>query len=195
MTPRSQRWMLSDAARSRTTSRGDMANQTPRAEMQERLAEGIPGLGMAAWAVGLESHRQLLADARRRTADSHAAQMRAAKQPPTRSDDEMGDIVICGDINATDPKRVLDSLRGRSEQPSPQPQPPAPTATGEPGKTSLMKQALPWLLSAALGSGVGGYALSKYLTPAANQAAAAVEGNVYDIQPWSPPATADGVTK
>jgi hypothetical protein len=64
----------------------------------EDLQEKLVGLGAGAQAVGLEDHRAMLAATRRRTREGYEASARAAGFEPVSGDDEMGDLVITGDI-------------------------------------------------------------------------------------------------
>ena len=90
--------------------------QSPAMESAERAAETIPGLSAAAAAVGLEDHRRMLRDHASRVADSYALGRKAfTDQQQDDGCDDMGDIVITGDIKITDPAQaagVIDSLRG-----------------------------------------------------------------------------------
>lgn len=97
-------------------------------DLAEKLATSIPGLKTAASAVGLENHRQTLADAASRVRDSHRAQMKAMGMDVDEAESpDMGNIVITGDINTKDPAAVIDSL---SSQQSAQKQAPAkPTSS------------------------------------------------------------------
>jgi hypothetical protein len=91
--------------------------QTPAEQVAERSAEAYPALSAAAAAVGLQNHRQALSSHEQRVRDSHAAQMRAIGMEPTGSPDEVGDILITGDITASDPQQVVNSLRGVRQTP------------------------------------------------------------------------------
>ena len=90
--------------------------QSPQMETAERAAQTIPALSAAAAAVGLEDHRRMLQQHAHRVADTYALGRKAlTNEPPTNNVDDMGDIVITGDIKITDPAQaagVLDSLRG-----------------------------------------------------------------------------------
>lgn len=94
-----------------------MNTQTPLEQVAERSAETHPALSAAAAAVGLQNHRQALSSHEQRLKDSHAAQMKAIGMEPTGGADEMGDILITGDITATDPNQVVNSLRGVRQAP------------------------------------------------------------------------------
>ena len=183
------------------------SNQTPLQEAQERIAQGLPGLGLAAQAVGLEDHRRLLAGTAQRLRDSHAAQMRAAGHSPAEpgGDDVAGDIVICGDISVSDPTAaasMIDALRGKpaaaaSGTDCQSVLAPSPVAALHPVVSAMQSTAAklaPWLLgAAAIAGGPAGYGLAKWMTPAAAAVVAPVAQpatqpaqNVYDIVPWRP---------
>ncbi len=85
--------------------------QTPWQQVAERAADAIPGLQAAASAIGLESHRAMLNDSRKRIADSHAIQMQAAGFNAPDSEEAMGDIIITGDISSKDPASVISGLK------------------------------------------------------------------------------------
>ena len=88
---------------------------TPQQRMADKAAKTLPGLTAAGKAVGLANHREILADARRRTHDGHRAQMLALGMPDPGPSPEngadMGDLIICGDIHATNPADVIQALR------------------------------------------------------------------------------------
>lgn len=85
------------------------ANQGDKSQTPHRLS----GLAAASYAVGMESHRQMLHDHAQRVRDSHRAQMEVAGFTAGGDpEDEMGDIIVTGDINVTDP-RSLDGLLRR----------------------------------------------------------------------------------
>jgi hypothetical protein len=64
----------------------------------EDLQEKLTGIGIASQAVGLEDHRAMLAATRRRTREGYEAMAKAAGLEPIRGDDDMGDLIITGDI-------------------------------------------------------------------------------------------------
>lgn len=126
---------------------------TPLEEASERAAETIPGLKAAAAAVGLEDHRRMLRDSARRVADSHRAQMSALGMSPEVEDDEMGNIVITGDINGANAKEIIDALSGqRADTSATQPPQTNPQEKGGIGKT-LAVAGLAGLMAGA-GAGV-----------------------------------------
>lgn len=84
----------------------------PIQEVAERAAQSIPGLSAAAAAVGLQDHRASLHSHQSRVSDSHIAQMKALGIDKASEVEEMGDIVITGDIHAPNPDDVVRSLRG-----------------------------------------------------------------------------------
>lgn len=99
--------------------------QSPMMESAERAAETIPGLAAAAAAVGLQDHQRMLRDAATRLQDSYNIGRGAllAEQPKQmKDDDDMGDIVITGDIKILDPSQassILDSLRAKKSDAPP----------------------------------------------------------------------------
>lgn len=77
---------------------------SPAMEMAERVAETLPGLKAAAAAVGLQDHQRMLRDHARRVKDSHRLMAEAAGLKVDESVDDMGDIIITGDITHQPPK-------------------------------------------------------------------------------------------
>ena len=78
----------------------------PLQTIQDRAADTIPGLAALAHVIGITNVQAVLADARKRTADGHAAMARAAGMEdlvtPTPEAD-MGNITITGDITMPAP--------------------------------------------------------------------------------------------
>jgi len=66
----------------------------------EDLKEKLVGVSTAAHLVGLEDHRAMLAASRRRTREGHEAGAKAMGFDPTpiSGEDEMGDLIVTGDI-------------------------------------------------------------------------------------------------
>lgn len=66
----------------------------------EKVGDTLRGLNAAAFAIGLEDHRRMLADAAQRTRDGHKAMMKAAMGDPTPTvgEQDVGDILVTGDI-------------------------------------------------------------------------------------------------
>lgn len=152
-----------------------MAEQSPAAQMAERASEVIPGLGAAAFAVGLENHRRTLHDHAQRLRTDYKIGLRAlgvqddlaTSQP---SEDDMGDIVICGDIT--------NNIDGRT---SPTATKPATDASPRPGVSDAAKSGLSGLAKAAvigsalLGSGGIGAGVLALLRPVAQATATNAE--------------------
>ena len=154
--------------------------QTPAEEVAERVAEAVPGLKAAAAAVGLQDHQRMLHRNDQRLRDGYQlgrAAFTGQQVDEAMSDgDEMGDIVITGDIHVSDAQQapqVIDSLRAKDTTPSPPPQPPpqqgppvdqTPVQPQQPQKESAMKKyGLPLALAtlaAAGGAGGATYMLS-----------------------------------
>lgn len=104
--------------------------QSPAEETAERSAETMPGLAAAAAAVGLENHRRMLHQHAKRTTEGHKAQMGALGIDVGDEDsDEMGNIVITGDITSLNPQSVIDSLNGKIPQQQQQPSVPVPNGS------------------------------------------------------------------
>ena len=78
---------------------------SPSSQAAQTLAGPGLNLVLAARAVGLENHRQLLADAQKRTREGHLAMAKAAgmgdvvDSEDTGMGDEMGHLIVTGDIN------------------------------------------------------------------------------------------------
>ena len=71
-----------------------MALQTTLDKLEQKLQQ----FGAAATAVGLEDHREMLAANRRRTREGHVAMAKSAGESLPMEDEEMGDILMTGDI-------------------------------------------------------------------------------------------------
>lgn len=162
--------------------RTDMSNsQTPMEEAAERLAEGMPGLGIAAKAVGLQDHQRMLDSAQDRLDDGHDAMRQAAGLKPREgksAGEKMGDITISGD-----------SVNHNYYQPSPAPtnKPPEPAPRKPMG--NLTKAALAAALASAIGA--GGYLLGNQGEP--DVAPPSVEAPVHpdttrkvEVEKWIP---------
>lgn len=119
--------------------------KNPKLEAAERAAETYPALSAAAAAVGLQDHRQSLNSHQSRVADSHKAQMKALGLEASQAGDEMGDIVITGDIHSQDPAKVIGSLKGESM--------PSQVTKSSPLKTAAL------IATAALGGSAAPYLL------------------------------------
>jgi len=72
----------------------------PLQSAMDNLKQKLTQMGTAAQAVGLEDHRAMLAATRQRTREGHEATARAAgfKPIPIQGTDEMGDLIVTGDI-------------------------------------------------------------------------------------------------
>lgn len=158
-----------------TTTNQTRVEQTPAEQMAERFAEATPGLKAAASAVGLQDHQRMLLRNDQRLTDGYQLGRHAftgQKAEPMSEDGDMGDIVITGDINVSDPRQapqVIDSLRAKDTTPSeppPQsqaaqpPQPQAPPVTPEPQppqESNWKKYGIPLALATlAAAGGAGG---------------------------------------
>ena len=120
----------------------------------EKISDTLRGLGSAAYAVGLEDHRRMLRDAAQRTRDGHRAMMQAANVSTDGSDedDDMGDILVTGDI-------TIRNDGGGKHQGVPQEKPVSQQTTG---LSNAAKAAM--LGSALLGTGGIGAAIATYMT-------------------------------
>jgi len=157
-----------------------MPNSTPTQEAADRIAEGLPGLKLAASAVGLANHRAILSDHLQRVRDSHKMQARALGMEDLATDaetDDMGDIIICGDGCFTTQQATPDPVPVTSPPPPAQP---APSPVTVPGGEQVQAQAKAdtprWKKAATVaaivagmgGSGaIGGYLASQADKPAA----------------------------
>ncbi|MDD4892005.1 MAG: hypothetical protein PHU85_18955 [Phycisphaerae bacterium] len=151
-------------------------SKTAVQEIAQRAAETGPGLAAAAKAIGIQDHQRMLRDAANRVRDSHRAQMKAAGfDPGNPPEDDMGDIIITGDIQYA---------------PAPTPEPVAPaantsasTAAPPAGLSPLAKT----LISAALlGAGAAGGVAVPWLAgafskPAASSTAPAVPSQAAQV--------------
>lgn len=160
---------------------------TPAQEAVERLAEGLPGLKLAAGAVGLANHQQLLHDHAKRVQDSHRIQMRAlGLELPEGGEaeaDDMG-ITICGDncFNQAKPDPVP------TTSPPPAPQPAPPPGPAQPTTTPLWKKLAVGaaLVGSGAGAGVGvPWLAGAFDEPAASQVQPATEYGL-DLQKFLP---------
>jgi len=87
--------------------------QSPMQEIAERVAEAAPGLAVAANLEAIQNFRQSNADARRRLQDSHRWQatalgMTVADAP---KEEDMGNLVVCGDVYGSDAAEIIRSLQ------------------------------------------------------------------------------------
>ena len=116
----------------------------PATTLRNRLAASIPGLGIAAHAIGLENIRGVFADARQRTRDGHKAMAGAAGFDVGKGGDDVGDLIVTGDIHT------------HQQQSAPE------------KKAGLLSKSLPWIAALGLGGGVAGGGI--YLAAQAIQA-------------------------
>lgn len=134
--------------------------QTPVEEAAERVAEGMPGLLLAAQAVALDDMRQVLHENRKRIVSDDKIYRRliGMEDLTPKDDDQMGDIAISGDHH------------NHYHYESP---PPAPAATPVAEKIKRVKSGLSGAAKAAViastlmgagGLGAGALALLHYLS-------------------------------
>jgi hypothetical protein len=64
----------------------------------DNLEQKLTQMGSAATAVGLEDHRAMLAATRKRTREGHVAMANAAGTQLESEADEVGDLIMTGDI-------------------------------------------------------------------------------------------------
>ncbi len=164
------------------------AGQTPLEEMAERASETIPGLYVAAGAVGLEDHRRMLAEHARRVRSDYNRLNKVAGGDVDQGGDDMGNITITGDINVADTKqinRVLDQLGKAGSNGQTQPAAVQPSAPPPP---SAWSKAWPWVLAGAAGlAGAGIPTAISALRPDPTPVAPVVEMPKYDVEKWTPP--------
>lgn len=152
-------------------------DRSPMEEIGKRFAEAGGGLKAAAFAVGLENHRALLTDHRKRVQDGHKAMADAIGAKTTvdepQDGEDMGGILVTGDnhnhvthhypappVDVDALKRQIDELRKDLQQPKPPPPNVIPASTPPVVETPWSK----WALAAALaGTGVGGYFVNSFL--------------------------------
>ena len=150
-------------------------DKTPLEEIGKRSAEAGAALAAAAHAVGLENHRAMLTDHRRRVNQDHALMQfpflkqlgilpdNYAKNFEPMEDDDVGGILITGDIDVdllpTQVPTVPDTV-------TPQPQVPTVPTPAIPQPPNGMNQTLRNFLIAAgiFGVGVAGSAATYFLT-------------------------------
>lgn len=149
-------------------------------EIAQRAAETGPGLAAAAKAVGLQNHQRMLRDAANRVRDSHLAQMKAAGfDPGNAPEDDMGDIIITGDIQYA---------------PAPATEPTSPASTPAVVSSPLSTLAKTLISAALLGAGAAGGAGIPWLAgafskPATSATAPAVPSQAAVAQPATSAAT------
>jgi hypothetical protein len=167
------------------------SQQTPLQEAAERIGETVPGIHVAAVAVGLEDHRRMLADhARRVRSDYNRLHKQAGGDVSDAAGDDMGgNITITGDINVADARQAnrilekLGSVNGNGQQPQ------QPTQPQQPQSPTTWSKVWPWALAGgALASGAGIPAAVSWLNqPDAPEVVAPVEMPKYDVEKWTPP--------
>lgn len=137
-----------------------MSNQTPQQEIAERVAEGAPGLGVAAYGQAIQDHRRMMADYRTRVADSHrweAKSLGVEAGDAKPGDDDMGDLIVTGDVYGSDAAEIIRSLKGMTQttqQPVLQPvtqQSQQPTTAATDKRQQLIRAAL--IAAGLLGAG------------------------------------------
>jgi hypothetical protein len=155
-----------------------LVDRPPLEEIAKRAAEAGAGLAAGAKAVGLANHREMLRDHAKRVRDDHewAKQLRG-QEPTVAGGDDMGDIIVTGDIYGDQAVKALGRVNGAPTQPPTQP-PASP-------QSSWASKALPWILAGA--AGLGGAGLASILIdrqPVVD--IPAVEMPQYDVEKWVP---------
>ncbi len=96
-----------------------MATETPQQEIARAAATTGARLAVAAHAVALDNHRQMLADHAQRVRDGHKAMAKAAGMEDavgaTPETSDMGNFIVTGDINVSDPtslQKAIGALAG-----------------------------------------------------------------------------------
>ena len=155
-----------------------LADRPPMEEIAKRTAEAGAGLAAAAKAVALQDHQRMLRDHADRVKDGHRWMAKVSGADVTdREGDDMGDIIVTGDIYGDQAVKALGRVNG-ARQVS-QPPPPAET------KPSLASKAMPWLLAGAAGLGGAGLA-SSLIDREPVIEIPAVEMPQYDVEKWVP---------
>lgn len=157
----------------------------PLASIRETLAEGT-GLLVAARAVGLQNHFDMLSDARRRLEDSHRMHLHATgfQAGPAPGQHQMeGDEFMPGNVSvAGDTTNNHFHMSPSTPAPSapiqpPTTRPPSPSG-GELRKGATLGQILPWALAAAL----GGSSLASFFRPTPTPSPKPVDGTDRDTR-------------
>jgi hypothetical protein len=77
----------------------------PLQDITDKIRDGLHGLNAAAFAVGLEDHREMLRSHRVRVREGHEAAAKALGVDlgkTTSAGEDMGDIIVTGDVQLTD---------------------------------------------------------------------------------------------
>jgi len=164
-------------------------------EMGERVAE-TSDLTAAAFAVSIQDMQRQLRDSSRRIRDSHKIGMRDAGMPISNEGDgdEMGHIIITGDIVGNEGVRALAEVAKAKERPQQLPAQPSPVQTQQqpsqqpmtPPKTPLWQKAVAVAALVAAGAAI---------PPAAKLALAAIGSRAethYDIEKFVPISPTEG---
>jgi len=136
---------------------------SPSEKIAERVADLAPGLAAAAKAVAIQDHRASLRDFRQRVRDSHRMQAKALGMGDVvsdSSDDDMGDIIVTGDIHysgASAPQ--LPWAKDQPQQTQSTPEPPAPQPE-EPSLLSKLAKPAAIAAGAAAAGGIGAAAVN-----------------------------------
>ena len=136
--------------------------QTPLENSAQQLSGPGLNLILAARAVGVESHRQLLADAQKRTREGHLAMAKAAgmqdtvDMQDTGMSDDMGHLIVTGDISVQANKDgSMPRMPWDVDQPVQQPTQQQPAQPSQPsgGIMDKLKAAIPYVAAIAAGGG------------------------------------------
>ena len=159
---------------------------TPRQTVAKTVAEVAPKLAVAAKAIAIDDHRRLLRDNAARVADSHRAMAKAIGMEdtvaPAAREDEVGHLIVTGDINVADPaslQQAIGTLSGKAAANSDQ----AATA-GQQESTPLWQKALVSAAMVASGAGVGAgipWLLGAFDRPAAESPTFADTNTRYEL--------------
>lgn len=124
-------------------------SKAPLETIANRVADILPGIKAAQAGVMLEDLRATQKAHRQRTQDGHKAMAKAAgvKIDKADAEDDMGDIVITGDITMTQPAPPV-------EPPQPPP-PPLPSSQPKPKRSSLLKSVAIAAALSGMGGGIG----------------------------------------
>lgn len=125
--------------------------QTPLQQVANTVADTAPKLAIAAKAIALEDHRRMLRDYAARVADGHRAMAKAIGMEDSvvlaaSEENDMGHLIVTGDINVGDPSALQAAVNALSGKVAAQPTA-AETAVSQ---IVTAPSAAPWWQKAAL---------------------------------------------
>lgn len=130
-------------------------------EIAERVAEGAPGLGVAAQLSALDDWRRNQQAHRKRVYDSHKLQTAMlGGEVSNVTEDDVGHLIVTGDIYGFNSDRILQALAGGQQQDGTQPQQPEQPPPSQPPAqppTQETKDGVPmWAKAALIAAGLAG---------------------------------------